>query len=64
MVILADDLGYFDAPEFTGTLRLINQQGMQVKQFAANTTVDISYLPQGVYLLAANGIKAQKVFIN
>lgn len=53
-----------DAPENIGALRLINLQGMQVKQFSANTTVDISYLPQGVYLLAAHGIKAQKVWLN
>lgn len=53
-----------DAPEFIGTLRLINLQGMPVKQFSANTAVDISSLPQGVYVLAASGIKAQKVFVN
>ena len=52
---------YVDAPNYPDSLRLINMQGKLMKTFRANTTVEISHLQQGLYLLSANGIKPKKL---
>lgn len=55
---------YVDAPDYRDFLRLINMQGKLMKTFRANTTVEISHLQQGIYLLSANGLKPKKLSFN
>jgi hypothetical protein len=53
-----------DVEDHHDYIRMVNIQGVLVKKFRANTTVDVSRLKQGVYILAASGVKTQKLLLN
>jgi hypothetical protein len=56
---------YIQHPQFTGTLVLYNLNGQIVAQAqslnATNTSIDLSLLPQGMYLLEINGKDMKKI---
>ncbi len=45
------------------SINLLNMQGMHLKQITSNTKTNLSDLPSGVYILAVNGFKREKLFI-
>ena len=42
---------------------LINMQGIQLRKITTNLPIELSDLPAGMYILAANGFQAEKIFI-
>jgi len=45
------------------SINLLNLQGMHLKQIATNTPTALSGLPNGIYILAANGFQPEKLLI-
>lgn len=50
--------------ESLDSINLLNLQGMYLKQITPNTPTVLSGLPNGIYILAANGFQPEKIIIN
>lgn len=47
----------------TKMVRLINLFGVEVTNFASNQSIHLNPLPQGIYLVAVNGYKPEKILL-
>ncbi len=45
------------------SINLLNMQGVHLKQITTNTQTELSGLPNGIYILAANGFQPEKILI-
>jgi N-acetylneuraminic acid mutarotase len=56
---------YLNIPDCKGTLRLLNFKGEMIREFPENNKIlDLSALPNGIYLLICGDGWSEKVFIN
>jgi hypothetical protein len=46
------------------SINLLNVQGMYLKQITSNKTTSLNGLPNGVYILMAQGFRPEKILIN